>query len=125
MLRFLKAQLASFIGTVVDFLTTIVSVEILGVWYVLGTFLGNVLGGIANFYLGRNWVFKATGKKIKVQAFRYIIVWIGSILLNTSGVYLLTHYFQVQYIISKVIVSLAVAFAYNYLLQRYFVFKLS
>ncbi len=123
MIKFLKAQLASLIGTVVDFLTTVVSVEWLGLWYVAGTFIGNIAGGITNFYLGRNWVFRSRGNKVYVQGIRYFMVWSGSILLNTAGVYLLTHFLAIRYIISKILVSLLVGFTYNYLLQRYFVFN--
>ena len=125
MLKFLKAQVASFSGTVIDFLTTLVSVEIFNVWYVTGNISGNICGGIANFYLGRNWVFQSKNKKVYIQGIRYIIVWVGSIILNTSGVFALTHFIGINYIISKVVVSLVVGFTYNYLLQNYFVFKQS
>lgn len=125
MLKFLRAQIASFSGTVVDFLTTLVSVEIFNVWYVAGNITGNICGGITNFYLGRNWVFQSKGKKVYIQGIKYIVVWLGSIMLNTSGVFVVTHYLGINYIISKVIVSLVVGFTYNYLLQNYFVFKQS
>ncbi len=123
MLKFLKAQLASFSGTIVDFLTTLVSVEVFKVWYVTGNITGNICGGIANFYLGRNWVFNSKDKKVYIQGIKYLGVWIGSITLNTSGVFALTHYCNFNYIVSKVVVSLVVGFTYNYLLQNYFVFK--
>lgn len=124
-MKFLKAQVASLIGTIVDFFITLVSVELFGIWYVAGTFFGNLSGGITNFMLGRQWVFKAQGRNLHTQIFRYLIVWCGSIILNTSGVYLMTHYLTVQYIVSKIIVSLVIAFGYNYILQRYFVFNSS
>ncbi|WP_374166717.1 GtrA family protein [Arcticibacter sp. MXS-1] len=125
MLKFLKAQVASLSGTIVDFLTTLVSVELFHVWYVAANIAGNVCGGITNFYLGRNWVFNSRDKKVYVQGIRYIMVWGGSIALNTSGVFALTHFLEINYIISKVVVSLVVGFSYNYFLQNYFVFKQS
>ena len=125
MLKFLKAQVASFSGTIVDFLTTLVSVEFFNVWYVVANITGNVCGGITNFYLGRNWVFNSKDRKAYIQGIRYIIVWAGSITLNTSGVFVLTHYVGLNYIVSKVVVSLLVGFTYNYFLQNYFVFKQS
>ncbi len=125
MQKFLKAQVASFSGTVVDFLTTLVSVEIFNIWYVNGNLTGNICGGITNFYLGRNWVFNSKNKKVYIQGVKYSMVWAGSITLNTSGVFALTHYCGINYIVSKVIASVVVGFTYNYLLQNYFVFKQS
>ena len=123
MKKFIKAQLASFSGTAIDFSTTIVSVEVFNHWYVASNLAGNILGGLANFTLGRIWVFQARGEKLHLQAFRYVLVWIGNIILNTSGVFVLTHYMSISYIYSKVIVSLFVSVGWNYFLQKYFVFK--
>lgn len=123
MVKFLKAQFASLSGTIIDFSTTIVSVEVFGLWYVTANIAGNILGGLTNFMLGRIWVFQARGEKVYLQAVRYIIVWVGNIILNTSGVFILTHYMNISYIYSKVIISLFVGIGWNYLLQKYFVFK--
>lgn len=123
MLKLIKAQVASLTGTAIDFLTTIVSVELFNLWYVTANIAGNVLGGITNFALGRNWVFQARGEKVHLQAFKYILVWIGNIALNTSGVYVVTHHMSLSYIYSKVIVSIVVGIGWNYFLQKYFVFK--
>ena len=121
--KFIKAQLAAFSGTAIDFSTTIVSVEVFNHWYVASNLAGNILGGLTNFTLGRIWVFQARNEKLHLQAYRYVIVWIGNIILNTSGVFAFTHYMSLSYIYSKVIVSLFVSVGWNYVLQKYFVFK--
>ncbi len=76
-----------------------------------------------HFSLGRNWVFDSSDKTIPTQAFKYLLVWTGSLLLNASGVYIITHYFGVNYIFSKVGISLMVGFFYNYIIQKRYVFK--
>ncbi len=123
MLTFLKAQTASMTATVVDFLVTVLAVELLGAWYVLATVLGTASGGITHFALGREWVFHAEDASLLVQASRYFIIWMGSLFLNAAGVFVITHYSGVSYLISKVIVSILVGVGYNYLMQKKFVFK--
>lgn len=121
--RLLKAQAASAAGTAVDFLVTIACVEVLHSWYLPATVLGNVAGGMANFYLGRHYVFNAPHQRAQAQGVRYFMVWLGSMLLNAAGVYLFTQLLHVNYVHSKVVVSLLVGVGFNYFLQLYFVFK--
>jgi len=121
--RFLKAQAASLTGSAVDFLVTIGLVEGLRVWPVAATMLGNVAGGITNFYLGRHLVFKVSHQQVASQSVRYALVWVGSLLLNGGGMYLLTSVAHANYLLSKVVVSLLVGFCFNYPLQLYFVFN--
>lgn len=123
MLTFAKAQIASFVASAADYFITIFCVEILGFWYVVGSFTGTIVGGITNFSLGRNWVFRGGERERSIQLARYFLVWIGYLLLATFGVYLLTHFGGLNYIISKITISLFLAIAYNYPLQKRFVFR--
>jgi putative flippase GtrA len=120
-----KAQAASLAGTAVDFLVTIGCVEGLHLWYLAATVLGNTAGGITNFYLGRHLVFQAAQQNAPMQGVRYFFVWLGSMLLNASGVYLFTQVLHANYLYSKIAVSLLVGIGFNYFLQRDFVFKKS
>lgn len=121
--EFLTAQFAAFIGTAIDFGVVIFLTEIIGTWYVISNAIGATFGAITNFFLGRNWVFNSTNNKIANQAFRYCLVATGSMILNTLGVYLLTEFTALNYIYSKIIVAILIAFTFNFLLQKYFVFK--
>lgn len=122
MATFVKAQVASLSASIIDFLTTLVCTQVFHVWYVLGSVIGTTAGGIVNFMMGRNWVFGAKERNINLQIFKYIIVWVGNLLLTTAGVYLVTHYLHVNYILSKIIVSATVGTGYNFLMQKKFVF---
>ena len=121
--RLVKAQVASLASTAIDFLVTIFCVEVLHSWYLLATILGNVAGGVTNFYLGRYYVFKASQQRTHTQGVRYFLVWLGSMLLNAVGVYLFTQVLHANYVQSKVVVSLLVGVGFNYFLQLHFVFK--
>lgn len=122
MLTFIKAQASSLLGSIFDFMTTIVSVQIVGMWYIAGSITGTIAGGWLNFTMGRRWVFKSGEPKIYKQLVRYFIVWLGNLTLVTSGVFVLTHVAGLNYILSKLSVSLVVGSTYNYLMQKRFVF---
>ncbi|MEO7530907.1 MAG: GtrA family protein [Sediminibacterium sp.] len=123
MATFIKAQAASLTATVVDFSVTILLKEVFHCWYLLASILGTVSGGVVNFAMNRSWVFRANDGKIHHQAIRYVLVWIGNLVLVSGGVFLLTNYGGISYVISKISVSLIVGFFYNYILQKRFVFK--
>lgn len=123
MVTFVKAQAASLAASVIDFFTTVILVEVFGCWHLPASITGTIIGGFSNFTIGRVWVFNATGKKIPVQVAKYSIVWVGNLVLNGFGFFIVTHYFHVNYIISKILVSVIIGFGYNYMLQKKFVFK--
>ena len=139
---FIKAQASSITASAADFGTTVLLKEVFHVWYLKASITGTIVGGIVNFIINRNWVFN-TGRKVStdegnthelglekekahhlsVHIVRYVLVWAGNLILNAAGVYLLTHYGGVSYMISKSFVALLVGFTYNYLLQKRFVFS--
>ena len=122
MATFVKAQVASLSASIIDFLTTLVCTQVFHAWYLLGSVLGTTAGGIVNFMMGRNWVFESREQRMHIQVFKYILVWTGNLLLTTAGVFLVTHYLHVNYILSKIIVSCTVGTGYNFLMQKKFVF---
>lgn len=122
MIVFLKANLASLSASFFDYLVTILAVQVFGMNVVLASFVGNVFGGVLNFLLGRNWVFTARSSNGYTQAVKYLLVWVGNLLLNSCGMYLFEKA-GLYYIVSKTITSLTVSFGYNYPLQKRYVFK--
>ena len=123
MLLFVKSQISAFLSSLVDFLATVIAVELFFIGYVEATIIGAVCGAVANFILGRFWVFQAQGGKTKSQVFLYLLVWLGSLSLNAFGMYLFTDVWGIQYIFSKLVISALVGICYNYSLQKRVVFK--
>ena len=123
MIKFLKAQASSLIATLADFLITIVCKEVLGIWYLMANIIGVITGGLVNFWINRDWVFDGRAKAARYQAIRYFVIWTGNLMLNASGVWLLTQYSSYNYLTSKIVVSLIVGWTYNYFLQKNYVFK--
>jgi putative flippase GtrA len=120
---FSKAQASAVFATLVDFGTLMIWVEVLSGFYPIGVALGATLGALSNFFLNRHWSFQTAAHPMKSQMMRYFIVFLGSVVLNTGGVWAVTEGFHLHYFASKIAVALAVGFLYNYPLQRYFVFK--
>jgi len=107
----------------VDYIAFIGLTQFLGVWYVYANIAGATFGAITNFLLGRYWAFESREDKIAHQAFRYALVSTGSLILNTTGLYLLTELTPLNPIPAKVLIGIIVAVTYNYLMQKYFVFR--
>ena len=122
MLVFLKAQASSLIATLVDFIFTIILVEIFNQHYIVASVAGAIAGAVTNFIVNRQWVFRSKEEAVQKQSVRYILVWLGSLTLNTSGIYILTHFITIKYFISKIIISLIVGIGFNYVLQKNYVF---
>lgn len=123
MITFVRAQAASLTASITDFLVSIFLAKVVGWWYLASSITGTIVGGIVHFTISRTWVFDAKEKHVGGQAFKYILVWVGNLLLNALGVFLVTHYMRINFVISKVVVSIIVGITYNYLLQKKVVFK--
>ena len=131
---FLRAQLSAQFATLADFILTYVCFEWLGIYYVLATSIGAITGGIINCVINYKWAFATKDCQFKWVFFKYILVWIGSFVLNVGGVFLLVELLQhhtylwenasgFYLIIAKIIVSVIVSVGWNYVLHRYFVFQ--
>ena len=118
-----RSQIASLVATVVDFTSLIFLVEIGRVWYVAATATGALSGAIVNFILGRRWSFMAEHGTIGGQIIRYGAVSALSLVLNSLGVYLLTGYLEIHYVISRAITAILVGLLFNFPLHRRFVFR--
>lgn len=125
MKTFIKANVASLVASFCDYLVTILLVQLFFTDKLLAGIAGTVVGGIINFLINRHWVFKTKHSSLNEQGKRYLLTWIGNLALNSFGLYILIKLFKVQYIIAKVATSLLVAVAYNYPIQKRYVFKIS
>lgn len=120
---FTKAQLVSLLASAVDFAVTWILVKRLEFPPVAGGATGTICGGTTHFLISRTWVFSAQEKKWTHQLTRYFLVWIGNLILNTSGLWLLIRYTTLDPMVAKIVIAILVAVCYNYVLQKRFVFK--
>ena len=116
--------MAAIIATGVDFGLFFLLKDVFNVWYVIATSIGALCGAIVNFIICRNWAFLSTQGNITLQIGKYIMISAGSLLLNTGLVFVLTEFFHLHENYSRIITAIFVAITYNFLLQKYFVFKI-
>jgi putative flippase GtrA len=118
-----RHQIASFISTAVDFGVMTLAVELLHGTAVIGTLAGASCGALANFQLGRHWVYAARHDHVGEQAGRYALISASSAGLNALGEYGLHDVLGVQYLAARAVVAVAVSLLWNFPMQRYFVFR--
>lgn len=102
----------------------------------LSVAVGAVVGGIVNCCINYRFTFHAKGQSVKAVAVKYAMVWVGSLLLNmygTTGVATLLSKWQWLHDIgftsdgifaaARLFASLVVSLAWNFVLQRNFVYR--
>lgn len=102
----------------------------------LASTLGAVAGGIVNCIINYKFTFHAEGCSKRAIIVKYAMVWLGSVTLNAWGTealyWLLQHWPWLEEIgfkpdgyfaAARIVVSLAVSWFWNFVLQRYFVYR--
>ena len=97
-------------------------VEVMHTRPVPATVAGAACGAVTNFLLGRYWTYRRRDIAAPGQALRYAMVSAASLGWNGAGEHLFADVLHVQYVLSRVITALIVSNAWNYPLQRFFVF---
>lgn len=95
---------------------------ILGIHYLVATFLGFFILNPIGFLLNRIFTFSATGASWKVQIFRYHFALIGSLLVNLILIALLVDGLGVHYLAATV-VSMIVTMVLNYVAHEKWSFR--
>jgi putative flippase GtrA len=114
---------ASGLATGVDFGIMIALVERLHLAPVFGTAIGSSVGAVTNFWMGRHWTYHAENVAVGRQVLRYVIVAVCSLGWNTFGEYIFVNRLGVHYVLGRVITAIIVSNAWNYPMQRFFVFR--
>ena len=120
---FFKANIAAIIASVFDYAVTTGAIYFLKADVIMAAVTGVICGGIINFLIGRYWAFDAAETSTHLQAFKYLIVWTGNLILSAVGMYLLTKNLLLHYALAKLVTAFFIAVAYNYPLQRNYVYK--
>jgi putative flippase GtrA len=118
-----RSIITSLITTALDFAVLTGAVELFHVHYVLATWMGTVVGSLSNFSINKHWAFRGSPLPLRNQLLRFVLVQAGSSGLQTLGVWLITRYGGLPYLVSKTIVAALVALGWNYPMNRAFVFS--
>lgn len=123
MRTFSKAQTSACIATAADYGSRLILDKIINLTYVQATFLGALVGGLVNCCINYRWVFASNDCSKRSVMWRYVVVWTGSIILNTLGTAFFKEIVHLRAYTSMIVTSALVAICWNYLMQRTFVFK--
>lgn len=102
----------------------------------LATAIGLVVGGVVNCIINYRFTFRSDHCPIKAVAVKYFLIWGGSFILNLAGTTLLDQLLQSWeqvhlipwvkpdgiFAVARLSVSLAVSLAWNFLMQKNFVY---
>ena len=104
----------------------------------LATAIGAISGGVVNCIINYKFTFHAQHCSWHAVIVKYVMVWIGSVLLNSYGTqalyWLLSSWTWLESIgfrpdgyfaAARLITSLLVSWAWNFVLQRYFVYRVT
>ena len=117
-----RHQVGSALATAIDFTTMIAWVEAGIGSAVSGTAAGATAGALSNFVLGRNWIFRTEGGRMRRQLARYGLVSVGSLGWNTLGQHFLIGATGLPYPLTRAFIAVFVGIVWNYPLHRWFVF---
>lgn len=133
---FLRSGFSSQSSGLLDMLTGFALFALLGLPVWLSTAIGAIAGGVLNCVLNYRFTFHASDCPWKAVIVKYIIVWCGSMLLNSGGTealyYVLSRWHWLDslgfkpdgyYATARLTVSILVSWFWNFVLQRYFVYR--
>ena len=125
-LVFIRSQLSAFVGTLADYFVMITLTEFANVHYTLSIVFGGLIGATVNFLINRYWAFSSATpyrSGLDLQMIKFASVAAGSITLKSSGTYLVTENFKLNYKFSRLILDAFVAYGFNFVLMKYWVFR--
>ncbi|MDR2466451.1 MAG: GtrA family protein [Prevotellaceae bacterium] len=126
-LCFAKAQFSAFAGGVCDYMIMLFLTEYAGFHYAASIAAGCTAGAAINFSLNKSWAFFSKESKYRFsllqQMLRFSFVAASSISLKIAGTSLLVVFAEIDYKISRIITDIVVSLCYNYVLQRYWIFR--
>lgn len=133
---FIRSSISSQISSWTDMAVSFAMYAwVLGIAW-LSTAIGAICGGIVNCIVGYKFTFRADGVSKRAVIIKFAMIWLGSLILNSGGTELLTRILESWkwlesigfkpdgfFAAARLIISLVVSLAWNFVLQRRFVFR--
>lgn len=112
------------LNTLVDFLVFLLCNKVIGIHYTVSQGIGYSFGVLNSFTFNKLWTFESrnTKKKTAMEFLRFIMINAVSLGVSIYGISLLVEHFQINVLVSKVMVTL-VAQLINYLGYKVWVFR--
>ncbi len=133
---FLRSVITSQISAYTDFIVSFLFYALFSLTAGLSAMIGATAGGVVNCLINYKFTFRMRESSFLAIGIKFFLVWLGSLLLNTFGTQWLTNLLDgsslldswnmdenIRFTIARVATSIVVSVFWNFLLQRYFVFR--
>lgn len=133
---FLRSVMTSQVSSYVDYFIGFVFYAWVGLGSRLSACIGATAGGVVNCLINYRFTFKIRECSYMAIGIKFFLIWLGSMLLNTFGTGYLTDLLKdneylnsvnmvdnLRYTIARLTVAIIVSVFWNFLLQRFFVFR--
>lgn len=131
----LRSMITSQISTLVDYVVSFVLYSVAGLTAGFSAGIGGACGGITNCTVNYRFTFRMRQCSYWAIAVKFFLVWLGSMVLNAVGTQLFTNLLvnsqsvgsmmsdDLCFTIARLSAGLIVSIFWNFMLQRYFVFR--
>lgn len=119
--RFVKFGLVGVLNTAINWIIFIL-LNSLGIYYIISNIIAYTLYTINSYMWNSKWVFKYEGKNIKETTFKFIILNVIGLILNTCILYVLVDILGLSKIIGLIIAT-AIVMVLNYFINKLWVFS--
>ncbi|WP_133015272.1 GtrA family protein [Clostridium cuniculi] len=119
--RFIKFGLVGVLNTAINWIIFIL-LNSLGVYYIISNIISYSLSTLNSYIWNSKWVFKYNGDNIKETTFKFIILNIIGLILNTCILYILVDILGSSKIIGLIITT-GIVMILNYFINKLWVFS--
>ena len=120
-IEFLKFGVVGLSGVAVDFFVTWLCKEKLGINKYVANGIGFTLAVINNFLLNRYWTFEANNQAITNQFFKFLIIAVAGLAINSLLLFLIVKFIKINFYITKLLV-IGIVFFWNFCMNYLFTF---
>lgn len=119
--RFIKFGLVGVLNTIINWILFIL-LNSMGIYYIISNIIAYSISTLNSYLWNSKWVFKYTGDNVNQTTFKFIILNIIGLVLNTIILFLLVDIIKLPKIIALIIAT-GIVMILNYFINKLWVFK--
>ena len=119
--RFIKFGLVGVLNTIINWILFIL-LNNMGVYYIISNIIAYSISTLNSYLWNSKWVFKYNGNNVNQTTFKFIILNIIGLVLNTIILLLLVDIIKLSKIIALIIAT-GIVMILNYFINKLWVFK--
>ena len=121
LLKFLKFGVVGVSGMIVDFSLTYLFKEIVKIQKYVANAIGFTAAATTNFFLNRIWTFEDNDPAVTAQFFKFFIVSLAGLGINSVILYILVSKYKKNFYLSKLF-AIGVVVIWNFIINYLFTF---